>query len=123
MAVQLPCRRRELLYCSASSTSPGTTLSAPTWQQQQQHAPCSSGSDHPTVRVCYAVLCCAAAMLRVSGSLQKSGEVMKLVNDTIKLPEMQKTMFEMSKGEGCVCCLAAAGRLVNSRVACFVDSE
>jgi len=38
-------------------------------------------------------------MLRVSGSLQKSGEVMKLVNDTIKLPEMQRTMFEMSKGE------------------------
>lgn len=37
------------------------------------------------------------AMLRVSGSLQKSGEVMKLVNDTIKLPEMQRTMFEMSK--------------------------
>jgi hypothetical protein len=39
-------------------------------------------------------------MLRVSGSLQKSGEVMKLVNESIKLPEMQKTMFEMSKGEG-----------------------
>jgi hypothetical protein len=39
-------------------------------------------------------------MLRVSGSLQKSGEVMKLVNESIKLPEMQRTMFEMSKGEG-----------------------
>eukprot|EP00775_Hariotina_reticulata_P002794 gene2794-3087_t len=37
------------------------------------------------------------AMLRVSGTLQKSGEVMKLVNDTLKLPELQKTMFEMSK--------------------------
>jgi charged multivesicular body protein 3 len=37
-------------------------------------------------------------MLRVSGTLQKSGEVMKLVNDTLKLPEMQRTMFEMSKG-------------------------
>jgi charged multivesicular body protein 3 len=37
-------------------------------------------------------------MLRVSGTLQKSTDVMKLVNDTIKLPEMQKTMFEMSKG-------------------------
>jgi len=32
-------------------------------------------------------------MLRVSGTLQKSGEVMKLVNDTLKLPELQKTMF------------------------------
>jgi hypothetical protein len=38
-------------------------------------------------------------MLRVSGTLQKSGEVMKLVNDSIKLPEMQRTMFEMSKGK------------------------
>jgi hypothetical protein len=37
-------------------------------------------------------------MLRVSGTLSKSTDVMKLVNDTIKLPEMQKTMFEMSKG-------------------------
>eukprot|EP00882_Tetradesmus_deserticola_P016923 GHRQ01018103.1.p1 GENE.GHRQ01018103.1~~GHRQ01018103.1.p1 ORF type:complete len:159 (+),score=84.93 GHRQ01018103.1:253-729(+) len=37
------------------------------------------------------------AMLRVSGTLQKSSDVMKLVNDSIKLPEMQKTMFEMSK--------------------------
>lgn len=39
-----------------------------------------------------------AAMLRVSGTLQKSTDVMKLVNDTLKLPEMQKTMMEMSKG-------------------------
>lgn len=49
-----------------------------------------------------ALPCCvprrAAAMLRVSGTLQKSTDVMKLVNDTIKLPEMQRTMFEMSKG-------------------------
>eukprot|EP00879_Flechtneria_rotunda_P005111 GHRR01005392.1.p2 GENE.GHRR01005392.1~~GHRR01005392.1.p2 ORF type:complete len:160 (+),score=62.34 GHRR01005392.1:735-1214(+) len=37
------------------------------------------------------------AMVRVSGSLQRSGEVMKLVNDSLKLPEMQKTMYEMSK--------------------------
>eukprot|EP00878_Enallax_costatus_P002622 GHUV01002806.1.p1 GENE.GHUV01002806.1~~GHUV01002806.1.p1 ORF type:complete len:219 (+),score=48.88 GHUV01002806.1:310-966(+) len=37
------------------------------------------------------------AMLRVSGTLQKSTDVMKLVNDTLKLPEMQKTMMEMSK--------------------------
>jgi hypothetical protein len=38
-------------------------------------------------------------MVRVCGSLQKSGEVMRLVNDSLKLPEMQRTMFEMSKGE------------------------
>jgi hypothetical protein len=39
-------------------------------------------------------------MLRVAGHLQKSTEVMKLVNDTMKLPEMQKAMMEMSKGGG-----------------------
>lgn len=39
-----------------------------------------------------------AAMVRVSGSLQKSVDVMKLVNDTLKLPELQRTMMEMSKG-------------------------
>lgn len=37
-------------------------------------------------------------MLRVSGTLQKSTDVMKLVNETLKLPEMQRTMFEMSRG-------------------------
>lgn len=41
---------------------------------------------------------CFAAMARVSGTLQKSTDVMKLVNDTLKLPEMQRTMMEMSKG-------------------------
>jgi hypothetical protein len=56
-------------------------------------------------------------MLRVSGSLQKSGEVMKLVNETIKLPEMQKTMFEMSKGEACGCVWSPAGF---STVICLV---
>ena len=39
-------------------------------------------------------------MLRVAGHLQKSTEVMKLVNDTMKLPEIQKSMMEMSKGNG-----------------------
>lgn len=37
-------------------------------------------------------------MVRVAGSLQKSNDVMKLVNDSLKLPDMQKTMMEMSKG-------------------------
>jgi hypothetical protein len=38
-------------------------------------------------------------MIKVSGALQKSTIVMKDVNDLIKLPELQKTMMEMSKGE------------------------
>lgn len=37
------------------------------------------------------------AMIRVAGTLQKSNDVMKIVNDAIKLPEMQKTMMEMSR--------------------------
>lgn len=37
------------------------------------------------------------AMVRVAGSLQKSNDVMKLVNESMKLPELQKTMMEMSK--------------------------
>lgn len=37
-------------------------------------------------------------MVRVAGSLQKSNDVMKLVNESMKLPELQKTMMEMSKG-------------------------
>lgn len=40
-----------------------------------------------------------AAMARVAGSLQKSGEVMALVNGLIKVPELQKTMAAMSRGE------------------------
>lgn len=37
------------------------------------------------------------AMLRVSGTLQKSTDVMKLVNETLKLPEIQATMMDMSR--------------------------
>ncbi|KAG2230247.1 Snf7-domain-containing protein [Thamnidium elegans] len=36
------------------------------------------------------------ATLKVAGSLQKSGEVMKLVNQLAKLPEMSQTMQQMS---------------------------
>jgi hypothetical protein len=39
-------------------------------------------------------------MVKVAGTLQRSSEVMKLVNESMKLPEMQRTMMEMSKGEG-----------------------
>lgn len=38
-----------------------------------------------------------AAQLRVVGSLQKSTEVMKNMQQLVKLPEIQKTMMEMSK--------------------------
>lgn len=41
----------------------------------------------------------SAAMARVAGSLQKSGEVMSLVNGLIKVPELQKTMAAMSRGQ------------------------
>lgn len=60
------------------------------------------------------------AMLRVSGTLQKSSDVMKLVNDTIKLPEMQKTMFEMSKE------MAKAGlieEMMNDAIDSTLDNE
>jgi hypothetical protein len=37
-------------------------------------------------------------MIKVAGHLAKSSEVMKLVNDMIKLPVLRQTMMEMSKG-------------------------
>ncbi|KAJ3053819.1 Charged multivesicular body protein 3 [Rhizophlyctis rosea] len=37
------------------------------------------------------------AMLKVAGSLTKSTEVMKLVNNLVKLPEISQTMQEMSQ--------------------------
>lgn len=36
------------------------------------------------------------AMFKVTGSLQKSTEIMKLSNNLIKLPQMSKSMREMS---------------------------
>jgi charged multivesicular body protein 3 len=38
-----------------------------------------------------------AAQIRLAGSLQKSTEVMKAMQQLVKLPELQKTMMEMSK--------------------------
>lgn len=38
-----------------------------------------------------------AAQVRLAGSLQKSTEVMKAMQQLIKLPEIQKTMQELSK--------------------------
>jgi hypothetical protein len=36
--------------------------------------------------------------MQVAKTLSRSTEVMKMVNTAMKLPEMQKTMVEMSKG-------------------------
>ena len=38
-----------------------------------------------------------ASQLRLAGSLQKSSEVMKSMQQLVKLPELQKTMMELSK--------------------------
>lgn len=35
------------------------------------------------------------AAAKISGSLQKSSEIMKIVNSLVKLPEMQKNIHEM----------------------------
>lgn len=40
-----------------------------------------------------------SAMIRVAGALEKSTEVMTAMSKAIKLPEMHKTMMEMSRGE------------------------
>ena len=44
-----------------------------------------------------------AAQVRVAGSLSKSADVMKAMNQLIKVPEIQKTMQEMSKEMMKVC--------------------
>ncbi len=38
-----------------------------------------------------------AAQLRVAGSLSKSADVMKSMQQLVKIPEIQQTMQEMSK--------------------------
>ena len=38
-----------------------------------------------------------AAQLRIAGSLSKSTDVMKSMQQLVKMPEVQKTMMEMSK--------------------------
>ncbi|XP_039256410.1 charged multivesicular body protein 3-like [Styela clava] len=38
-----------------------------------------------------------AALVRVSGAMEKSTEVMKAMQSLVKIPEIQKTMMEMSK--------------------------
>ena len=39
-----------------------------------------------------------AAMVKVAGNLGKSADVMKAVNGLIKVPELNRTMAEMSRG-------------------------
>ena len=38
-----------------------------------------------------------ASQLRIAGSLSKSTDVMKSMQQLVKMPEIQKTMMEMSK--------------------------
>lgn len=54
-----------------------------------------------------ALPCCPPAMTRVAGSLAKSGEVLKLVNNLMKVPQLQRTMMEMSRGEWAGACWVA----------------
>ena len=44
-----------------------------------------------------------AAQVRVAGSLSKSADVMKAMQQLVKVPEIQKTMQEMSKEMMKVC--------------------
>lgn len=37
-------------------------------------------------------------MVRVAGALQQSAKVMTIVSDLMKVPQLQQTMMEMSKG-------------------------
>ncbi|GBF93578.1 vacuolar sorting-associated protein [Raphidocelis subcapitata] len=37
------------------------------------------------------------AMVKVAGTLQRSSDVMKLINESMKLPEMQRTMMDMAR--------------------------
>ena len=37
-------------------------------------------------------------MIKVAGAMSKSTEVMKSVTSLMKIPDMQKSMMEMSKG-------------------------
>lgn len=43
------------------------------------------------------VFCVFLAVLRVAGAMQKSTEVMKAMQNLVKIPEIQATMRELSK--------------------------
>lgn len=63
------------------------------------------------------------AQLRVAGSLQQSAEVMKAMQQLVKLPELQKTMMEMSKEMMKVNSLAGIfGSLLFSWSPCFMNA-
>ena len=48
------------------------------------------------------------ATLRMAGALEKSGEVMKYMQQLVKVPEIQATMQELSKEMMKVCSLCVA---------------
>ena len=49
------------------------------------------------------MLCYDVATLRMAGALEKSGEVMKYMQQLVKVPEISRTMQEMSKEMMKVC--------------------
>lgn len=76
----------------------GPSVVCGSWLQRRRRSPrLAYRLPHPPPAPVPAPTC--AAMTRVAGSLQKSGEVMKLVNNLMKVPQLQRTMMEMSKGE------------------------
>ena len=55
-------------------------------------------------------------MVKVAGTLQQSSEVMRVVNDMMKLPAMQEVMMNMSKGASdwyYLCALVPSSVLAN----------
>ena len=48
-------------------------------------------------------ICLIAATLRISGALEKSTDVMKSMHALIKIPDIQRTMMDMSKEMMKVC--------------------
>ncbi len=109
-------RTRQLLHdrrdCSRSAAAAAAAAAA---RVVQPHAHVACAATLPNTgpsRCCTPV---PAAMLKVAQTLGKSTEVMKLVNQLMKMPEMQKTMVEMSKGAGP---LHTAGGTCCRRVRC-----
>lgn len=52
-----------------------------------------------SVNSCDCMYCCVflSAMMRMAGSISKSTDVMKAMQNLIKIPEIQSSMMELSK--------------------------
>lgn len=70
-------------------------------QLGKSHLQCSSeccGIDSKKLPRFLSVQICIAAMVKVAGTINKSTEVMKIVNDLVQVGSMQSSMREMAKG-------------------------